>query len=108
MIRIKVERGQTGAISRVAVTGHANYGEYGRDLVCAAVSGITISMANAMEQLTGVTLHQPDDGEGKVDLRIPEEIDKQTHQKLTLLLEATFLALKNVADEYPAYVTVEN
>ncbi|WP_044640548.1 ribosomal-processing cysteine protease Prp [Risungbinella massiliensis] len=106
MIRITVERDRDGSVSRVTVKGHANYGEHGRDLVCAAVSGITIGMANAIEQLTDTTLHQPDDGEGKVDLRIPEDVEETTHQKLTLLLEATFLALKNVADEYPAYVSL--
>lgn len=106
MIHITVERDRNGVVSRLLVKGHANFAEYGRDLVCAAVSGIIISMANAIEELTGVSLHQPDDGDGKVDLRMPERVDEKTYQKLTLLLEATFLALKNVADDNPAYISL--
>ncbi|MFR4579186.1 MAG: ribosomal-processing cysteine protease Prp [Clostridium fessum] len=43
------------------VKGHAGYDEYGKDIVCAAVSVLTVNMANSVEKFT-------DDGfEGSVD-----------------------------------------
>ena len=43
------------------VKGHAGYDEYGKDIVCAAVSVLTVNMANSVEKFT-------DDGfKGSVD-----------------------------------------
>ena len=34
------------------VKGHAGYDEYGKDIVCAAVSVLTVNMANSVEKFT--------------------------------------------------------
>ncbi len=105
MIRIKVKRNQANVVERVLVTGHANFAEHGMDIVCAAVSAVAIGMVNSMEQLTGVIVHQPDDGEGKVDCRLPEELPtEEIREQLRLLMEAMVLSLQGIADAYPAYV----
>ncbi len=41
MIKIKVNNKQ------IVITGHANYEEYGKDIVCASVSAIVITSINA-------------------------------------------------------------
>lgn len=104
MIRIRIERNTHGDAERVLVTGHANFAEHGSDIVCAAVSGIVIGQVNAIETLTGVTVHQPDDGDGKVDLRVPAGLAPEVAQKIHLLVEAMVLSLRNIADSYPKYV----
>jgi len=104
MIRIRVKRNQAELVEQIQVTGHANFAEHGMDIVCAAVSAITIGMVNAMEQITGVVVHQPDDGEGKVDCRIPEDLSTDVRTKLDLLMKAMDLSLKGIADAYPDYV----
>ncbi len=43
-------------IARIHVTGHAGAGEYGRDLVCAAVSALVINFINSAEAVCGVSL----------------------------------------------------
>jgi uncharacterized protein YsxB (DUF464 family) len=103
MIRIRVKQNQA-FVEQIQVTGHANFAEHGMDIVCAAVSAVTIGMVNAMEQITGVIVHQADDGEGKVDCRIPEDLPAEVHSKLGLLMEAMDLSLKGIADAYPDYV----
>jgi uncharacterized protein YsxB (DUF464 family) len=105
MIRIKVWKNQANVVEQVLVTGHANFAEHGMDIVCAAVSAVAIGMVNAMEQLTGVTVHQPDDGEGKVDCRLPAELPTEDiREQLGLLMEAMVLSLQGIVDAYPAYV----
>ncbi|MFQ8841000.1 MAG: ribosomal-processing cysteine protease Prp [Clostridium fessum] len=34
------------------VNGHAGYDEYGKTIVCAAVSVLTVNMANSVEKFT--------------------------------------------------------
>jgi uncharacterized protein YsxB (DUF464 family) len=104
MIRIRVKKRQ-GLVEQIKVTGHANFAEHGMDIVCAAVSAVTIGLVNAMEQITGVTVHQSDDGEGKVDCRIPEDLPtEEVRTQLGLLMQAMDLSLKGIADGYPEYV----
>lgn len=108
MIRILVERDAAGRVERVLVTGHANFAEAGKDLVCAAVSGISIGMANAIESMFGVQVHADDDGDGKVDCRLPHEMcDPETREKIHLLLEAMVVSLRNMADEFPRYIKLQ-
>ena len=107
MIRIRVKRDGQNRVKRVLITGHANYGEYGNDIVCAAVSGISIGMANAIEQMFGVQVHGEDDGDGKVDCVLPDQVeDPDTREKIGLLLEAMVVSLENVADAYSSYVKI--
>lgn len=39
-------------ITGFEVSGHAGYDEYGRDIVCAAVSALATNTANSIEQFT--------------------------------------------------------
>lgn len=107
MIKIQVERNQQGQVERVLVQGHANFGEHGRDIVCAAVSGISIGMANAIETMFDVQMHAEDDGDGKLDCHLPPSVDAETREKIYLLLAAMVISLKNIADEFPRYVTMK-
>ncbi|TCP68591.1 ribosomal-processing cysteine protease Prp [Baia soyae] len=104
MIRIRIERDNHGGAKRVLVTGHANFAEHGSDIVCAAVSGIVYGQVNAIEILTGVRVHQPHDGRGRVDLQVPEGLAPEVEWKIDLLVEAMVISLKDIADSYPQYV----
>lgn len=105
MIKIRVKRDGQNHVKRVIITGHADFDKHGKDIVCAAVSGISIGMANAIEQILGVRVHAEDDGDGKVDCSLPDEIqDPDRREKIGLLLEAMVVSLQNMADEFPSYV----
>ena len=45
---IKVEIKETDATKEIIIKGHANYCEYGKDIVCASVSSIAITTVNAI------------------------------------------------------------
>ena len=42
-----------GNIVRLRVSGHADYSEHGKDLVCAAVSAVVFGLCNALDIQTG-------------------------------------------------------
>lgn len=44
--------GNSDNITGFEVSGHAGYDEYGRDIVCAAVSALATNTANSIEQFT--------------------------------------------------------
>ena len=46
MIKIKIDY-ESSYITNIKLTGHANYDEYGKDIVCASVSSIVITSLNA-------------------------------------------------------------
>ncbi|KAF9404136.1 hypothetical protein HW555_014497, partial [Spodoptera exigua] len=53
MIKSSFKRNDAGHIVSFEVTGHAESGPYGSDVVCAAVSALTISTVNGIDALAG-------------------------------------------------------
>lgn len=47
MINVKVER-ENGKYKKIKVLGHAMYDDYGKDIVCSAVSSIVITTVNGI------------------------------------------------------------
>ncbi|MGF7087014.1 uncharacterized protein YsxB (DUF464 family) [Kroppenstedtia sanguinis] len=97
-------------MERVILQGHAGFGEAGEDLVCAAVSGIAVGLTNASETLLGVQIHSDDVNQeegGYLECRIPGGLMPETRQRVSFLLEAMTAALQSVADEYPAYIQIQ-
>ncbi|SFS96200.1 hypothetical protein SAMN05444972_11354 [Marininema halotolerans] len=88
--------------------GHAEFGEYGQDIVCAAVSGIAIGLANATETLLGVRIYGEVDADsgGHLDCQLPKGLAPDVEERVRLLMEAMATSLQSVADEYSSYVKI--
>ncbi len=95
-------------ISQVTVKGHANYAEYGKDIVCAAVSAVTIGTVNAIEQLLNVSLlvEKNEKHGGLLAWQVPEVTDERIADKMELLLNAFVLTIKSIRDEYKEHLQV--
>ena len=50
MIKINVKK-ENDVINEILIKGHALYDDYGKDIVCAAVSSIVITTVNAIESI---------------------------------------------------------
>ena len=103
MIRVTVFRAPDRRIRRVLVEGHAGYADPGEDIVCAAVSGITLGLVNSTERLLGIRVHQASDREGRVDCRVPEGLSPELAERVQLLMEAMVTSLGMVAEEHPDF-----
>lgn len=77
------------------ITGHAGYDRYGRDIICAAVSALSINTINSIEQFTSdrFTVNQSD-GDLKFKLVTNEAPETQ------LLLKSFILGLESVQETY--------
>lgn len=97
MIQIKVNR-QDDLIESVSINGHAGYDEYGKDIVCAAVSSIVITSINAMLRYDSTSVCYEED-DGQVELVILK------HDVVVDLLLANMIdLLKELRETYGKYI----
>ncbi|MFY0543439.1 ribosomal-processing cysteine protease Prp [Brevibacillus sp. H7] len=109
MIEVVVERTQNG-IKEVTISGHAYAAEPGSDIVCSAVSGISLGTLNSVHLLLGVTpdVQQAERGGGFLRWSVRPLEDAKLHEKQQLLAESMVIALLAVAEQYGEYVTVKD
>ena len=84
------------------VFDHAEYADEGSDIVCAAISILTINTMNAIEQFTDVDFAQEVDEEACSIWFIGDRSTKET----ALLLETMVLGLQTLEDDnnYTEYI----
>ncbi|KRM96440.1 hypothetical protein FC19_GL000729 [Liquorilactobacillus aquaticus DSM 21051] len=88
------------------LTGHADSGEYGQDIVCAAVSVLAISTINGLEKLAQavpkVNANEEEGGYLKVELD-QQGLDNSDAQ---LLLANFELGLRDIVKNYAEYIKI--
>ena len=96
MIKIKVSK------DIISITGHANYDDYGKDIVCAAVSSVIIT---SVEGISSFDNQAVDIEEGKDNLKII--INK--HDDITDKLIANMLkCIQELESKYPQNIKITN
>ncbi len=100
MIKVKINRDNDKIVS-VYITGHSNYDEYGKDIVCAAVSSIVITTVNAIIKIDKecIDFIQSDDLNIKV-MKHTEVTDTLIQNMIDLLNE--------LESQYKENVKIEN
>ena len=93
-------------ITGFQLKGHANAGEYGNDIVCAAVSALAINTVNSLEQLTHVKFHLIQDSENGGLMAVNIDHTHFNDEKAHLLLESLKLGLCEIEKSYGKYVQV--
>lgn len=109
MIEVIVNRASHG-IHEICISGHANAGAYGSDIVCSAVSGISFGILNAIQPLLGIIpdVAQATEGGGFLRWTLPSLEDAELREKQQLLAESMVIALLSVAQQYGKYVKVHD
>lgn len=101
MIRITVTK-KDGEIISLVCKGHAGYAEEGRDIVCAAVSVLAFTCANALESVTGVKAHV-EEKDGFLSIFLPENAGHDAQIVMNTVLQG----LRDVCDAYPKYLQLK-
>lgn len=102
MINITVARKHKNVIG-LTVEGHAGYAEYGKDIVCAGVSAVTLGGLN---NLTNPESFELKTDNGLVNIRVKDNTLITEHDKI--VLETIITQLETIAESYPKYATVKN
>ncbi|MFC0212586.1 ribosomal-processing cysteine protease Prp [Paenibacillus chartarius] len=100
-----VRRPSDGAIDSFRIEGHAEYDVPGKDLVCAAVSAISVGTVNAVEAVAGVVL--PCEMEvGLLDALVPLDLDSEQAARVQVILESMVVMLETIETSYSAYIHI--
>lgn len=106
MVRVEIRRSPDGAVAGFRMTGHADYAEAGKDIVCAGVSAVAIGTVNSVESLIGVRLVSGTPKRGTLEAKVPEGLEGRRKEDLQLLLESMVHMLRDIESAYGTYVQV--
>lgn len=95
MIKVTAIYNDADELCGFRTEGHAGFEKKGKDIVCAAVSTLSINTANSIEALTNDKYSSKQE-DGLLELILVEEISKES----SLLLSSFFLGIKTISDEY--------
>ncbi len=96
MIKITIKR-DSKQYREFQVCGHAEFDDYGNDIVCASISILTISTVNALDAFTDANfVLDQDEKRGLIHLTFHGEMDHDTK----LLMDALVLGVQSTAEAY--------
>ena len=84
----------------ITVSGHANYAEAGKDIVCAGVTALTMSLVKSINDLTEDKIEY-EISSGRVDIHYGD-----LSEAGTLLVDSFFIGVCQIADEFPDHVRI--
>ncbi len=98
MVNVTICRNDKLILS-ATIEGHANSDKYGKDLVCAAVSAISVGTINALEELCG---YKPDieTNDGFIHVKFRKDNESQ------LIAKTMVAQLKSVEESNKSYLKI--
>lgn len=88
-------------IEEVSIKGHANYKEYGKDIVCSAVSSIAICTINAIYSFSDNSI-EVEESDGYLHIKILKQED------ITItLIKNMIRCLKDIESNYPTNIKIK-
>ncbi|TYP57590.1 ribosomal-processing cysteine protease Prp [Thermosediminibacter litoriperuensis] len=106
MIKVTVVLDARGKIRELLIRGHAGYAEYGKDIVCAAVSALAETAVIGIEEVAGVNASLVK-REGYFHLTVPQDDSEEKLSKAGIIIDTIVLGLKDIARTYPSHIKVE-
>ncbi|MBJ8325427.1 ribosomal-processing cysteine protease Prp [Streptococcus pacificus] len=106
MIKATISKLSNGQPVHIKITGHAGSGEYGHDVMCAAVSTLSINFINSLEQLAAYVpdyrINDVTGGEMIIDF---SNLDTTTNKEtVQILFESFLLGMTTISEDSPEYV----
>lgn len=98
MIKVKVTY-QKEIVTSLTVSGHANSGEYGKDLVCAGVSAVVVGGLNSLRNHSDFTIDIKD---GYVNVKANTLPSNPDH----IVLETIVTSLLTIEQNYRKYIKI--
>ena len=103
MIQISIIR-HNNEYSQIKAFGHAEYDDYGKDIICAAVSVLIINTANSLEKFTDDLIMAKTLEDGTTEILLKEHPSKEA----VLLVDSLILGLEGIRNQYgKKYLSVD-
>lgn len=92
----------SGCITGYAISGHAGYAAHGKDIVCAALSFLSITCANALESVAGQTPQTAmDDETGYLSVRL-----QTPNEKAQVIFQVLASGVRDLCNAYPKHIQI--
>jgi len=105
MIEVIVTRYPDDTIKGFQMSGHADSGPYGHDLVCAAASAVSFGAVNAVISICDIEplIDQRENG-GFFNVTFPDDVTVEVLKQPQLLLEGMVVSLETIERDYGQYI----
>ena len=102
-MEVRFYKDSKGTVYGFQVSGHSDYSPEGNDVLCSAVSALTITTVNAIETFTDdpVRIEAVNEEEGFLHFEL-----KSVSEKSKLLLDSLILGIKDIERSYDRYLSV--
>lgn len=94
MIEVKVRKNE------IIVSGHANYAEYGYDIICAGATALAQTLIKSVQDLTEDEIEY-DIKPGLVDIKY-----RDLSEMSRTLVDSFFVGMNLLADEFPENIQI--
>ena len=94
MIKITVMK-HAGSYRGFVISGHAGYAEEGYDIICSAVSALSVTTVNAIDSLAHVFVEATQE-DGYISCQFPNGINSEG----TLLMDSMILGMQSIRESY--------
>ncbi len=99
MIRAELFKDSRGGYTGYRIEGHAMWADEGLDIVCAAVSALAFTCANALESVCGLHPEAAAD-KGSMHVRLPKNAGHDAQVVLGVLRQG----LTDLREQYPDFI----
>ena len=103
MIKIKYHYTDAFRLKGFTLKGHAEYAEYGYDIVCSAVTSNAIGVDNSLNLLAKVEFESEIGQEGLIECIVKEDC---LNDKTDLLFEHFKLTMEMIKGQYPKNIKI--
>lgn len=107
MTIVKITKKQ-GHIAVVECDGHTNYGEYGEDIVCSALSSVVQTAALGLMSVAGINIELKRDAEkGYLLMTIPDDLTEIQTIQADAILETMLCGISDLYQGFSDFIELE-
>jgi uncharacterized protein YsxB (DUF464 family) len=89
-------------------SGHTGYADYGKDILCATISGITQSVALGLKDVCNIDVNiKRIDKSGYIKVVIPDNLQDDKLNGAQILFETLKIAIEDLVSGYSDYISME-
>jgi len=111
MIYVQIIKDSKGFIKQFTIKGHANYGEYGEDIVCAAVSILGHTALRSLVDVCNLDedeiSYSVDEELGYLDVKILIDLNDVRNESVQIIFKSFITGIKSLIDNYSENIALE-
>ena len=111
MIIVEIFKDKKDKIKAYEVFGHSNFDDYGKDIVCAAISILAQTTLMSLVDVCGILEENIDytieEETGYLEVILKEGLDSSKFESAQIVLKTFELGVKSTLENYSKYVTLK-